>query len=90
MFYKRSWCVSSRQLVNCPVLRFRSVFNDWFGSWLVAPPSLPSSLPHSLSLFLSLYLSLSLLRQNGVHGIARSLAHVIATFVLSRLVSNRE
>jgi hypothetical protein len=25
-----------------------------------------------------------------VHGIARSLAHVIATFVLSRLVSNRE
>ncbi len=42
----------------------------------------PSSLPTTLRSFLSL----SVL-QNGVHEIASSLAHVIATFVLSCLAS---
>jgi hypothetical protein len=72
--------VSWRQLLmNCVVLRFRSVLWLVCGWWPLAP-----SLPHSLPFCLS-----HSVRHNGVHGIAGSLGHVIATFVMSRLVSNR-
>jgi hypothetical protein len=49
---------------------------DWFvaGGPLLPPYHTP-------------FLSLLSVRQNGVHGIAGSLAHLIATFVLSCLVS---
>ncbi len=63
------------ELCSTPLpLRFRT------GLWLVAPCSLPTTLP-SFPFCLS-----HSVRHNGVHGIAGSLAHVIATFVLSRLV----
>ncbi len=54
--------MSWRQLLmNCVALHFRSVL------WLVAPSSLPTTPPSFLSLSLSV-------RQNDVHGFARSLA----------------